>query len=283
LFHSPTHLFCFTIDVEDSVAGGIAGTEFFLDIFAQYNIKGTFFVTAEAIASYRDLMLRIIDEGHEIASHGFTHYRLSELRPKGFEALLHMSPEELKIEIHRSALAGETMGITLEGFRAPAFGIHKAALEEIAVHFAYDCSFISGSVNHKRSLSLINKLEREKNFRVFAVSRFPVWHIPMGGPYLLGFPKGLQKMFLGNLPYTEPLIYYAHSFEPVDIDREKLNVASLKWFWYYRHCGLEVKEYYSMLIEALLSQGYHFVRMRELLALKHAKKYENIFPVTTGT
>lgn len=47
-------------------------TEQILDVLAKYNVKATFFVTGQK-TNYSHVMKRIVDEGHTIAAHTYTH------------------------------------------------------------------------------------------------------------------------------------------------------------------------------------------------------------------
>lgn len=58
-----------------------------LDILAQYNVKATFFVTAQK-PEYAYLMKRIVDEGHTIAAHTYSHlYEIYSSSESYFEDL----------------------------------------------------------------------------------------------------------------------------------------------------------------------------------------------------
>lgn len=41
-----------------------------LDVFAQHNIKATFFTLGWVAERYPELVKRIVNDGHELASHG---------------------------------------------------------------------------------------------------------------------------------------------------------------------------------------------------------------------
>lgn len=56
-------------------------TPLILDILRQYRVRATFFVTGLRAADHRDLLRRIHQEGHEIALHGYHHYKMSNLTP----------------------------------------------------------------------------------------------------------------------------------------------------------------------------------------------------------
>lgn len=84
-----------------------------LDLFKENNIKATFFVEAQTLEDNFDLIQRAQNEGHEIASHGFGHIRLTadnieenlkktkeifdkyRITPKGFRAPYLIAPKEL--------------------------------------------------------------------------------------------------------------------------------------------------------------------------------------------
>ena len=56
-----------------------------LDILKEYNIKATFFVVGQLAERYPDLILREISEGHEVASHTWSHAHLTLLSDKSLE------------------------------------------------------------------------------------------------------------------------------------------------------------------------------------------------------
>ncbi len=49
-----------------------------LDILKKYGIRATFFLIGENVELYPDLAKRILDEGHEIGNHTFTHMKISD-------------------------------------------------------------------------------------------------------------------------------------------------------------------------------------------------------------
>lgn len=57
-----------------------------LDMLKERNIKATFFVIGKCVAENPDIAKRIVDEGHEIANHSWSHPQLTKLSPGGFDA-----------------------------------------------------------------------------------------------------------------------------------------------------------------------------------------------------
>lgn len=54
-------------------------TPIILDILKQYNIKATFFIVGNRVSDNKDIIKRIIDEGHDIGNHSYNHERFSEM------------------------------------------------------------------------------------------------------------------------------------------------------------------------------------------------------------
>ena len=61
------------ITFEEQLSVSTEGTNVILDILAEYKIKATFFCTANFALNRPELIQRIINEGHELASHGYFH------------------------------------------------------------------------------------------------------------------------------------------------------------------------------------------------------------------
>jgi len=55
-----------------------AGAGVILDILKRHGVKATFFVTVKFAENASDIMRRIVDEGHEVASHGMSHTEFNE-------------------------------------------------------------------------------------------------------------------------------------------------------------------------------------------------------------
>jgi peptidoglycan/xylan/chitin deacetylase (PgdA/CDA1 family) len=57
-----------------------------LDLLKERGIKATFFVIGKCVAEFPDIAKRIVDEGHEIANHSWSHPQLPKLSPAAFTA-----------------------------------------------------------------------------------------------------------------------------------------------------------------------------------------------------
>jgi polysaccharide deacetylase family protein (PEP-CTERM system associated) len=149
---SAIHRHHFTVDVEEyfQVAamepyvdradwGGLAsridvGMNQLLDLLAAHGATGTFFTLGWIAARHPRLVQRIATAGHEIASHGWGHERVTRLTPEQFRSSIRDSRRILE----------DLTGTAVRGYRAPSFSIVRggewaldALLEE---GYTYDSS-----------------------------------------------------------------------------------------------------------------------------------------------
>ncbi|NOV28399.1 XrtA system polysaccharide deacetylase [Methylomonas sp. ZR1] len=88
-------------------------TQRILDLFAQHQVKATFFTLGWVAERYPQLVKRIVDEGHELASHGYQHTRVTEQTPEQFRE---------DIRIGRQILE-DIGGQPIVGYRAASYSI----------------------------------------------------------------------------------------------------------------------------------------------------------------
>jgi polysaccharide deacetylase family protein (PEP-CTERM system associated) len=138
-----------TIDLEDwrqlvrwKMTGEVSGPEqavtrevdTLLCLLSQHGTRATFFVLANVAKTYPHLVRRIAEEGHEIASHGWSHRRVYTQSPQLFRAETLQSKELLEQIVQQPVV----------GYRAAEFSITSAswwALELLAeLRFEYDSS-----------------------------------------------------------------------------------------------------------------------------------------------
>jgi len=92
-------------------------TNHILDILQQEQTKATFFTLGWVAQRHPELVRRIVDEGHELASHGSEHYRADR-----------QSPEAFRLDVrHSKALLEGTAGVEVKGYRAPTFSAGRRA------------------------------------------------------------------------------------------------------------------------------------------------------------
>jgi polysaccharide deacetylase family protein (PEP-CTERM system associated) len=111
-----------------------------LALFDTAGVKGTFFTLGWVAERYPALIRRIVDAGHEIASHGYAHERVFNFTPKEFAA---------DIEKARK-LIEDASGAKVTGYRAPSFSIDQRTpwAHEILAEQGYEYSSSVAPVKH---------------------------------------------------------------------------------------------------------------------------------------
>lgn len=92
-----------------------ANTDRVIDLFAAADVKATFFTLGWVASRYPALMRRIVDAGHEVASHGWDHIRVFTMTSKEFADDLDRTRKTLE----------DSTGVKVTGYRAPSFSIDK--------------------------------------------------------------------------------------------------------------------------------------------------------------
>ena len=84
-----------------------------LGLLDEQDTKATFFTLGWVAERYPAMVRRIVDGGHELASHGYGHQRASDL-----------TPQQLYEDVHRAKTILEDIGgQAVLGYRAPSFSI----------------------------------------------------------------------------------------------------------------------------------------------------------------
>ena len=86
-----------------------------LDIFADSNVEGTFFTLGWIAKHYPHLVRRIVDEGHELASHGYDHTRVTQQNETAFR-------EDV---IRAKKILEDVSGRRIIGYRAASYSITR--------------------------------------------------------------------------------------------------------------------------------------------------------------
>lgn len=96
-----------------------------LDLFNDAGIKGTFFTLGWVAERYPGLIKRMVSEGHELASHGYSHVRVTQ-----------QQPGEFRDDVSRTkSLLEDISGVKVRGYRAASYSINASnlwALDELA-------------------------------------------------------------------------------------------------------------------------------------------------------
>jgi polysaccharide deacetylase family protein (PEP-CTERM system associated) len=86
-----------------------------LDLFAEGGVKATLFTLGWVASRYPAVIRRAVDEGHEVASHGWDHARVFTLSPEAFRTDIARTRKTLE----------DASGQPVVGYRAPSFSIDR--------------------------------------------------------------------------------------------------------------------------------------------------------------
>ena len=113
-----------------------------LDLFAEADVQATFFTLGWVARRHGPLMRRIVEAGHELASHGWDHERVFRMDKAGFAADLERSKKVLE----------DAGGVRITGYRAPSFSIDRrtpwAYMALVEQGFEYSSSVAPISHDH---------------------------------------------------------------------------------------------------------------------------------------
>ena len=223
-------LSAFTVDVEDGVSIAMrdvfginspqsdrvfTNTQRVLNLLAEYNTYGTFFILGKVAEDFPELVRQIDNAGHEIGVHGYHHLQFHRMTPRS-------AREEL---IGAKHLLEDLTGKEIKGHRAPAFSITPKtawALDVIAdCGFTYDSSIvpINGDLlgwpafpeNIINIQTILNRHLIEVPVSTIKILRSS---LPFsGGGYLRLFPFFLIKHAFKIHSKSLPTILYMHPYE----------------------------------------------------------------------
>jgi len=209
----------------------------------------TFFVLGHVAERFPDLVEKISDEGHEVATHGYLHTPLTKKSKNEFEHELRKSISILEHITKRRVL----------GHRACKFSINRKTAWAIDIlkrnGLKYDSSIFPtltpeyGVMRAPIHPYFISSSNIEKNNRDSDLIEFPlsVLKIPFfginipvaGGFYLRFFPYWFTKLSLKKLnKMGYPAVVFIH---PKDLDPQKPRIKELSWHHYYGLSSAEEK------------------------------------------
>lgn len=245
-------------DVLESRVG--AGMDALLDLLDGAGATGTFFVLGWVARRHPDLVRRIADAGHEVASHGWVHRRVPSLGPEGFRAALRRSKRTLEPLSGRSVV----------GYRAPNFSVVPGAEWALDVlieeGFRYDSSLFPvrrpgyGYPSAERIPHVVRRPEGTIVELPPATLRILGLDLPAGGgAYFRVLPYALVRRALRAAERRgTPATFYIHPWE-LDPEQPRIAVSALNRLRQYG--GLERTE---GRLERLLSE-FRFRSVRESL------------------
>lgn len=242
----------------------VRNTQRLLELCARHRVRGTFFVLGWVAERWPELLREIHGAGHELASHGHDHRRVTQF-----------TRDQFREDLRRARSAVEdAVGVAVVGYRAPNYSIARQSLWALDVlleeGFSYDSSIFPtrhrrhGLPGVPRSPWAVRGSGRR------ALVEFPISTVAVagmrlpfvGGAYLRHFPFWYIVWGMRRLNRREglPALIYTHPWE-VDPAQPRQQVGRLTRLRHYRN--LDQTE---LRLERLFRE-FQFTTVREVLAV----------------
>jgi len=205
-----------------------------LGLLDEPNAKATFFTLGWIAERYPQVVRRIVDNGHELASHGYGHQRASDL-----------TPEQFRADITRAKHILEDLGsVAIRGYRAPSFSINRKnwwAVEELEnAGYVYSSSIYPVRHDHY-GMPDAPRFPHRPNGEA-GILELPPTTVPLmgrnwpaaGGGWFRLLPYSMSRWMLNrvNTEDRAPCMFYFH---PWEIDAGQPRQSGLSARTRFRH------------------------------------------------
>lgn len=236
----------------------VDSTRIILKLLRKYRAEATFFVLGWIAEKVPSLIREIEDDGHEIASHGYSHTLITSMSPQAFREDLAKSLE----------VTEPLIKTPIRGFRAPAFTITNQTSWALPIlkefQFTYDSSIYPIGFHPdygmpESPLEIYDHtcgiVEIPLSCAVIAGKRIPC----SGGGYFRLFPYFIFRQLL-NLcnEQKRPVVFYLHPWE-LDPFQPRIQLPMLTRFRHYNNLHTVSRK-----LERLLSD-FEFTSVRNLM------------------
>jgi polysaccharide deacetylase family protein (PEP-CTERM system associated) len=200
-----------------------------LEMFAETGVHATFFTLGWVAQRHPALMRRIVEAGHELASHGWDHERVFRFDEMSFANDLAMSRKAIE----------DASGVAVTGYRAPSFSIDERTLWAHRVlaeqGFTYSSSVAPIAHDHYgwraaprfafKPLEDSDFVEIPVTTATFAGRRLAAG----GGGFFRVLPYGFSRWAIRQVNRRDerPAVFYFHPWE-IDPEQPRVAAAPLK-------------------------------------------------------
>lgn len=202
-------------------------------------IKATFFTLGWIAERYPSMVRKIVENGHELASHGYAHHRVTELSRDQFRDDI----------VHSKSLLEDTGGQPVWGYRAPSFSINRDNLWALdfleEAGYRYSSSIYPVEHDHygmpDAPRFAFNPTDSRK------ILELPVTTVRLldrnfpagGGGYFRLWPYVVSRWFLQrvNSVDKQPAIFYFHPWEIDPGQPRQTGISPKTRFRHYLNLG----------------------------------------------
>jgi len=241
-------------------------TDAVMALFADHGVTATFFVLGWVAERYPDLVRRIVAGGHELASHGYDHRRITEQDPDTFRA-----------DVTRAkSLLEDIGGVAVRGYRAPSFSIVATTLwaHQVLAEVGHAYSSSVYPIHHDLygipgAPRFTYRPDAAPGLREIPVTTAALlgrnWPCGGGGYFRL-LPAWLTRRAMRRVNRLDgrSCVFYFHPWE-IDPDQPRQGGVSLK---------TRVRHYTNL--------GRMESKLRIMLGAFHWDRIDRVFPVETA-
>ena len=212
-------------------------TERLLALFAEFDVRSTFFVLGWVAERFPQLVRTIADGGHEIASHGYAHRLIYDQTPAKFREDVRTAKQLLE----------DASGCAVIGYRAPSYSITPRSLWALDIlieeGYRYDSSIFP--IRHDRYGIPVSPrepfpIERDGGTLMEvpgSTVRVGPLNLPIaGGGYFRLLPYQWTRWGIARLNAVEQraAVFYIHPWE-IDPEQPRLQAGWLGRLRHYRN------------------------------------------------
>ena len=205
-----------------------------LRMFSDNDVHATFFTLGWVAERYPGIVRAIVNQGHELASHGYAHKRASDQDRKDF----------LKDVVRAKHTLEDIGGVRVKGYRAPSFSIGRSNLwaQACLKEAGYDYSSSVYPIRHDHY-----GMHEAPRFAYYPDAGDGLLELPVstvrilnqnipagGGGYFRLLPYSLSRWCLERVNKIDerPCVFYFH---PWEIDPEQPRQAGISLKTRFRH------------------------------------------------
>ncbi len=210
-----------------------------LDLFNEHDVKATFFTLGWVAERYPDLIKRMVNEGHELASHGYSHVRVTQQTPAEFRADV----------IKTKMLLEDLSGVVIKGYRAASYSINESNMWALKILEETGHVYSSSIYPVKHDLYGVPDAPRF-SFRPHGDSgilEIPITTIELfgkklpcgGGGFFRLYPYPFSRWAINRINQQDgqPGIFYFHPWEIDVAQPQQRNIGMKTRFRHYLNLG----------------------------------------------